>query len=353
MGVSLRTSVVPLTLDAPTPVGRGLQQVRPVAQLGARRLMGRRSPFQMSFSLTNRCNFLCKYCRIPTQHLDEMHTAEWFRVIDEFRAGGMGRSSLIGGEPLLREDAGEIIRHLNEVGVHSAMNTNGWFVSERIEDVVRLDLVSMSLDGPEEVHDRQRRKGSYRRLIDGMQRLRSRGRQVVTMSVITARSIGTVRHVLEVAKEMGTRAYFQIEHNEHVDVHAPIAPDLSNASIAGVMDELISLKAAGWPVGNSFAVLESQKRDRYIGTCVDCYAGRYYGYVFSNGTVAPCLLMRKQAEAPLNNGRARGFLKAFQDMGPPIGPGCSCTATHEVNRILDFDTRALFDALNAALRGRH
>ncbi len=45
-----------------TPVQRGVQQLRPVLKLGARRLLGRRSPFQMSFSLTNRCNFRCEYC---------------------------------------------------------------------------------------------------------------------------------------------------------------------------------------------------------------------------------------------------------------------------------------------------
>jgi MoaA/NifB/PqqE/SkfB family radical SAM enzyme len=336
----------------PKPVGRAAQQLRPVAQLGVRRLLGRKSPFQMTFSLTNRCNFLCKYCRIPTQHLEEMTTPEWFEVIDEFRAAGMGRASLIGGEPLVREDAGEIIRHLNAIGVHSAMNTNGWSVAERIEDVSQLDLVCITLDGPEEVHDRQRRKGSYRRVIDGIQRLRSRDKQVVTMTVVTLKGADTIRYVLEMAKELGTRAYFQLVHNENVDVNAPIAPDISTARVEGLMDELKSLKAQGWPVGNSFSILEQQKRNRYIGTCEDCYAGRYFGYVFSDGTVAPCLLTQHQV--PPRNGKEHGYLRAFQQMDAPVGPGCSCSATHEVNRILDFDVSALFEALNAALRStRH
>jgi len=332
-------------------VGRAVQQLRPVMQLGVRRLLGRKSPFQMTFSLTNRCNFLCKYCRIPTQPLEEMTTPEWFECIDEFRAAGMGRASLIGGEPLIREDAGEIIRHLNEVGVHSAMNTNGWSVAERLDEVSNLDLVCITLDGPEEVHDRQRRKGSYKRVLDGIEKLRSRGRPVVTMTVVTRKGADNVRHVLEVAKEMGTRAYFQLVHNEHVDVNAPIAPDISEERVHNLMDELKELKAQGWPVGNSFSILEQQKRDRYIGTCEDCYAGRYYGYVFSDGTVAACLLTQHQV--PGGNGKARGYLRAFQEITPPVGPGCSCSATHEVNRILDFDASALFEALNVTLRSRH
>jgi MoaA/NifB/PqqE/SkfB family radical SAM enzyme len=231
------------------------------------------------------------------------------------------------------------------------MNTNGWSVAERIEDVAQLDLVCITLDGPEDVHDRQRRPGSYKRAIDGIQRLRSRDKQVVTMTVVTRKGADNVRHVLEVAKEMGTRAYFQLVHNEHVDVNAPIAPDISTERVENLMDELKSLKAQGWPVGNSFSILERQRGNRYIGTCEDCHAGRYYGYVFSDGTVAACLLTQHQA--PKGNGPDRGYLQAFYELEAPVGPGCSCSATHEVNLILDFDVGALFEALNAALRARH
>ena len=147
---------------------------------------------------------------------------------------------------------------------------------------------------------------------------------------------------------MGTRAYFQLVHNENVDVNAPIAPDISTERVEALMDELKSLKAAGWPVGNSFAIIHRQKQNRYLGTCEDCYAGRYYGYVFSDGTVAACLLTQHQY--PPRNGKERGYLRAFEELQAPVGPGCSCSATHEVNRILDFDVRALFEALNVTLR---
>src|SRR5215468_4495142 len=166
-------------------LGRQLRQAWPVAQLGWRRLVGRKSPFQMTLSLTNRCNFRCEYCHIPLQQRDEMTTAEWLRAIDDFWAGGMGRASLMGGEPLLRKDAGEIIHHLRRRGVHASMNTNGWLVPARIDEVALLDLVCVTLDGPPEVHDRQRHPGSYARAIEAIEALRGRGVAVVTMSVIT------------------------------------------------------------------------------------------------------------------------------------------------------------------------
>jgi MoaA/NifB/PqqE/SkfB family radical SAM enzyme len=321
----------------------------PLAQLGARRLLGKKSPFQVTFSLTNRCNFRCDYCHIPLQHREEMTTAEWCRAIDEFRSGGMARASLIGGEPLLRKDCGEIIAHLKHRGVHAAMNTNGWFVPERLDEVAQLDVACITLDGPPEINDRQRHKGSYDRSIRAIELLKGRGVQVVTMTVVTPAGGENMKHVLEVAKDMGIKAFFQLEHDASCDVYAPIAPHLTNTRIAELADRLIDWKEAGWPVGNSRPILEMQKRDgrRLGGNCDGCYAGRYYAYVLSDGTVAPCLLTQWQQDR--GNGRKLGFLRAFHEMAGPTGPGCACVPIHEVNRMLDFDMRVLWNALDTAI----
>jgi MoaA/NifB/PqqE/SkfB family radical SAM enzyme len=317
-------------------------------QLGARRVLGKRSPFQMTLSLTNRCNFKCEYCDIPLQHRDEMTTEQWTRAIDDLRGAGMGRASLIGGEPLLREDAGEIIEHLVRRGVHAAMNTNGWLVPDRIDEVSRLDLVCVTLDGPRDVHDAQRRRGSYDRAIAAIEALRARGVAVVSMTVLTPRGADAVDHVLDVARTLGFKAFFQLEHDKGCDVEAPIAPRLGDERIAGVARRLLEAKTRGLPVGNSRELLERHAEgQRYLGTCADCWAGEYYGYVLSDGTVAPCLLTQWQVER--GNGLREGFARAFDRLVPPHGPGCACLTTHEVNRVLDLDVRALWHAIEVSL----
>ena len=338
--------------SAPAPVlrraGRLARQGLPVLQLGARRVLGKRSPFQMTLSLTNRCNFKCEYCDIPLQHRDEMTTEQWTRAIDDLRGAGMGRASLIGGEPLLREDAGEIIEHLVRRGVHAAMNTNGWLVPDRIDEVSRLDLVCVTLDGPRDVHDAQRRRGSYDRAIAAIEALRSRGVAVVTMTVLTPRGADAVDHVLDVARTLGFKAFFQLEHDKGCDVEAPIAPRLGDERIAGVARRLLEAKTRGLPVGNSRELLERHAEGRrYLGTCADCWAGEYYGYVLSDGTVAPCLLTQWQVER--GNGLREGFARAFDRLDAPHGPGCACLPTHEVNRVLDLDVRALWHAIEVSL----
>lgn len=331
-------------------VGRAARRALPVAQLGLRRVAGVKSPFQMTLSLTNRCNFRCEYCHIPLQRRDEMSTDEWRSAIDELRAAGMGRASLIGGEPLLRKDVGEVIEHLRASGVHAAMNTNGWLVEDRIDDVSKLDLVCLTLDGPREVHDAQRHQGSYDKVIAALDLLRSRGVPVVTMTVLTPRGIEGVDHVLDVAASMGFQAFFQLEHDADVDVKLPIARRTDDAGVAAVARALLAKKSAGRPVGNSAQLLGVHLTERYLGSCDDCYAGMYYGYVLSDGTVAPCLLT--QWQVPRGNGRDKGFARAFAELAAPTGPGCACLPTHAVNRVLEMKPVAVWEALSLALASR-
>jgi MoaA/NifB/PqqE/SkfB family radical SAM enzyme len=303
----------------------------------------------MTFSLTNRCNFRCEYCHIPLQHRDEMSTDEWIDCFRQFREAGMGRASLIGGEPMVRRDVRQLIGALKDMGVHVAMNTNGWFVEDRIDDVADLDVACVTLDGPKAVNDAQRHPGSYDRAIGAIRALRRRGVRVVTMTVITPKGAEHVDHVLEVAAREGTQAFFQLEHDADCDVYLPIASRMNDDAIANVARRLLALKRAGAPVGNSRSILEAQMIEgrRIGGDCSTCYAGRYYGYVLSDGTVAPCLLTQWQNER--GSGRRAGFVRAFHDMPAPAGPGCGCVPIHEVNRILAFDISVLRDALELTL----
>lgn len=343
-----------MVTDVARALGNGVvelgRRALPVAQLGARRAAGRKSPFQMTLSLTNRCNFRCEYCHIPLQRRDEMTAAEWIAAVDDLRAAGLGRVSLIGGEPLLRKDIGAIIDHLKASGVHAAMNTNGWFVSERMDEVSKLDLVCVTLDGPREVHDAQRHKGSYDRAVDALHQLRRAGVPVVTMTVLTPRGIDAVDHVLDVAASMDFQAFFQLEHDADTDVLLPIARRTDDAGVAAAASALLEKKRAGRPVGNSERLLAAHLRGRYLGGCDECYAGMYYGYVMSDGTVAPCLLTQSQVEQ--GNGRRYGFARAFEMLAAPTGPGCACVPTHAVNQVLELKPAAVWEALRLALASR-
>ncbi|MFO0761406.1 MAG: radical SAM protein [Byssovorax sp.] len=341
----------PPPAESPEGLGAVLRSVGrrslPVVRLLGRRITRKKSPFQVTFSLTNRCNFRCDYCDIPVQSRPELTTAEWHEVIDEFFAAGMGRASFMGGEPLLRPDLAELAAHTQRLGVHTSINTNAWLIPRHIDTVSRLDLVCITLDGPAEVHDAQRHPGSYARVIESLELLRARGTKVVTMTVLTDRSIDTIDHVLEVAKRFEHQAFFQLEHAAGMDVSLPIAPAIDTHRIARMTEKLAARKREGYPVGNSLAILEAQRTRRTLGSCDGCYAGTYFAYVLSDGTVSHCIFT--QSQVPQGNGRDRGFVRAFEELYAPEGPGCSCVPSHEVNRMLDFDPAVLRNAVSTAL----
>jgi MoaA/NifB/PqqE/SkfB family radical SAM enzyme len=317
------------------------------ARFAVARVLGRKHPLMVTLSITDRCNFRCEYCNLPGMDRDEMSTADWLRAIDELADAGMMRVSLMGGEPLVRKDVGVLIDHLRKKRVNIAMNTNGWLVPNRIADLEKLDLVCVTLDGPPEVHDQQRHKGSQARALTAIQLLRSRGVQVVTMTVLTPRGVETVDYVLQKARELGVHAFFQLVHDREGDPDKDIGAGISADGIAEVARHLLRRKDEGWPVGPSRTFLRALSGGiRRFESCSDCYASRYSLAITPQGHVVACPLTFRERHY---DGREVGFLKAFQDLPQPQASGCGCYPLQEMNYVLGFKSEVIWNALGMAL----
>src|SRR3954462_13355522 len=81
----------------------------------------------LRISVTDRCNFRCPYC-MPKEVFGAGHAflrdpqlmsqAEIMRIAHAFRALGVEKVRLTGGEPLLRSDLPELVERLKqEVGI--------------------------------------------------------------------------------------------------------------------------------------------------------------------------------------------------------------------------------------------
>jgi MoaA/NifB/PqqE/SkfB family radical SAM enzyme len=324
-----------------------VRNVEPLARFGVARATGRKFPLMVTMSLTDRCNFRCEYCRLPQMNRPEMSTAEWHRAIDELADAGMMRVSLMGGEPLVRKDIGELVDHLKARGVNVAMNTNGWFFAQRMDVVSKLDLVCITLDGPKAHNDRQRHLGAHDRVLDAIDLAKGAGVKVITMTVMTGGAPETLDYVLEVARAKGTRAFFQVEHDAEGDLTKPIGPNLSDDAIATAARHLLRRKDEGWPVGPSRTFLrqlagDGERGARRFYRCDDCFASRYFLSITPSGQVVPCPLTFR-ADRPLD-GRALGFARAFEMLAQPQDAGCGCNPTTELNYLLHFRPEAILSA---------
>jgi len=122
-------------------------------------------PRRVDFELTYTCNLKCQFCpqelfkvnssskKVKKQ---ELETAEICRVMDELRQGGVPLVTLTGGEPFVRKDIMEIIRHVKQTGMSLGVLSNGALLTEKIaHELVEMevDSITFSLDGPQKLHD--------------------------------------------------------------------------------------------------------------------------------------------------------------------------------------------------------
>lgn len=108
----------------------------------------------LRISITDKCNLRCTYCNpedLPKGHFagaSSMSADEIDNIAAAFVKAGVKKIRLTGGEPLLRNNAKEIIERLSKHSVELAITTNGVFVHEYIETFKKAGIksVNVSLD---------------------------------------------------------------------------------------------------------------------------------------------------------------------------------------------------------------
>lgn len=130
-------------------------------------------PLRYFFELTYQCNLNCPYCYVGAERKkNELTTQEWFDVIDQIPFYSF--VTLVGGEPLLRKD---FIRILEKTAkkTFGKLNvvTNGILINDEIIDAfirTKMMLLSVSLDGYGETHDKNRGKeGIFDKVISNLE----------------------------------------------------------------------------------------------------------------------------------------------------------------------------------------
>ena len=135
------------------------------AQIVASKVTGRARPFFVQYSLLNACNASCAYCNSPRRHDAPLDTATHYKLLAEFARLGAVRLKFLGGEPLLRDDIGELVTETRRLGMRAAMVTNGFLIVQKFDVIKQLSEVIISIDGREDAHDRQRGHGSWKKAV--------------------------------------------------------------------------------------------------------------------------------------------------------------------------------------------
>ena len=168
------------------------------------RARSRRRPHTLSHLITSRCNARCATClwRDATSGEADTETVAWL-----YRAAG--RAGLVqlvvwGGEPLLREDLGVLLRIAKKSGLYVTLITNGWSVRERWSELRgSVDVLILSVDEVGSRHDEMRGlPGLYGRVDEFALSLEeiARRRTSSINTVLSRQNEGVLPRVADVAR---------------------------------------------------------------------------------------------------------------------------------------------------------
>jgi MoaA/NifB/PqqE/SkfB family radical SAM enzyme len=222
-------------------VGRVVRQVVTTAVVPVSSKVGRplTGPLIANLIVTYRCNSRCFMCDLPkrwfyeTRGLEEMSTTALEGVIDDLAAIGTTGIGLSGGEPTLRKDCVELLRHAKQRDLHVHINTNGATLTEvgRVDALLEsgVDSINISLDASNALlHDRLRGdRGAFDRVTEATELILSRRKgQSPRVSYVTVVSPDNRRELPEIvatAKRRGVDAVsFMPLHGVYSGASAPI-----------------------------------------------------------------------------------------------------------------------------------
>ena len=165
------------------------------------------------WEVTLQCNLACKHCgsRAGGARKDELNTEEALDLIRQMADVGINEVTLIGGEAFLRADWLTLVSAIRDAGMTPTMATGGFGISRvTAEKMVEAGLaqVSVSVDGLEEVHDRQRGKqGSWHQCFESMRNFAAVGLPFAINSQINRYSAPEFPRLYETLRDAGMRGW--------------------------------------------------------------------------------------------------------------------------------------------------
>src|SRR5919198_6256544 len=183
-----------------------------------------RLPIGAVYEATMRCNLHCEFCYVGDLLNIE---GEWRQELDvdalsrAFPARDGFQISLTGGEIFMRKDIMSVLDLFRRKGYACGyLTTNGTIINEERADALAdlaatgfLRHISVSIDGPRELHDEARGlKGTFERTCAGLRRLQGAARRkgaplrVSINTTVAHESLEALDQMVEVAEELGVDA---------------------------------------------------------------------------------------------------------------------------------------------------
>jgi len=156
------------------------------------------------WNMTRRCNLRCVHCYSQSQNKafpGELTTTEGKALIDDLAAFSCPVILFSGGEPLMRPDLPDLVRHATDRGIRAVISTNGTLINGDFAKTFRrfgLSYVGVSLDGLRETHDRFRGvTGAFDEAMAGIRTCLAEGIKVGVRFTINRRNAADIPAIFD------------------------------------------------------------------------------------------------------------------------------------------------------------
>ena len=320
-------------------------------------------PLRILIDLTYKCNLHCNICYLEREKKQkkiilkdkELEFEEIKMILDQLTRR-VPWITYSGGEIFLRSDIMEILRYTTKRNYCGCI-TNGTLLSDKIcEELVSIGLnsIAISIDGPEPVHDKIRKKGSYKKIIQSIKAIqeykktyKSENPIININCVPCASNVHHISNVIDIVNDLNVkRCSFEVLDLsiDRSGLDLMDFPDYNEAYTETSYINFIELERQ-----LKIIQAESQKKGieitfyptSQIPKIVDhyrkifnpkdwvCRVPWYYMNISPYGDVYPCLNYRignireKKIRDLWNNKRYRDFRRTLKDRGVfPVCDGC-------------------------------
>jgi MoaA/NifB/PqqE/SkfB family radical SAM enzyme len=309
-------------------------------------------PFEVQAVLLNDCNLKCRYCRCPEMSKAQLSTDQWCDIVRRLAAAGTLRIKFQGGEPTLRKDFPTICRASKQVGIVTAVVTNGTVIAVRPSLLDHLDEVVVSMDAlTQEKHDRYRGAGSHAAAMKALEHSAGRGRRTYVNMVVHRDTLEELDGMLAFCESRGYRLNAQavmfgheyqdaraedlrLPETKERDMYRALA-DWARARRSLMFSAASYDRTARWADFKTLAVAGDGQSD--------CMAGKFYLHIEPNGDVHPCGL--HTGTFTPKNILADGFEAALLHARHHDCEDCSLTYLNERKAVFGLKPSALLQVV--------
>ncbi|HMK95339.1 MAG TPA: radical SAM protein [Candidatus Limnocylindrales bacterium] len=274
-------------------------------------------PLVLSWNITRECNLKCSHCYINAtdKKLDnELNTQESKNLMDQICQVSRPLLILSGGEPLLRPDIFDLIKHGSKIGLKMGLGSNGSLIDDATAAKLKgagIATVSISIDSnvPEQHDEFRGVPGAWEKAVEACKALRRNNVLVQVNTTLTQQNYSQIDDIMALAESIGVEnfhLFFLVPTGRGTKL-TDLSPEqyetMITETFAKTANHTLNVRPSCAPQFMRIARDMGLDMRQWIRGCI---AGLYYCRIYPNGDVTPCPYL------PIKLGNVRD--KSFKDI---------------------------------------